>query len=71
MERLLFEGCRWETRLGRLSNELQKSTIEDLGHISYENNNLKRVRGKIRYYLFTSSNFFLLTLISEEILQIY
>ena len=34
--RLLFKCFRCETRLGRLSNELQDATFEDPYHISFE-----------------------------------
>ena len=72
MEGLLSECFLCETRLGGLSNELQEATFEDPDHINCESTNLfkfymtdadetykQRSRDKIKYYFFTSTNFFL------------
>ena len=69
MERFLFKRFYCEIRLGRLSNKLEGVTFEDPYHISFESTILfkdlparfetyeQRVRGKIKCYAFTSSNF--------------
>ena len=70
MKDFLLKFFQCEARLGKLSNEMQKATFENPDHISFESTNLlknlynkfetskQRVRGKIKCYVITRSNFF-------------